>query len=98
MRTSWIKVPTQLGMEEAGKLPKNIGAESDIILNGSILDLSRFPDIDDIKLYDLSGRLIYNLNISKGQFLDLSRFSAGIYFLHIKKNNNTKIIKVIKIK
>ena len=98
MRTSWIKVSTQLGMKERGKLPKNIGAKSDIIPKGSILDLSGFADIDYIKLYDLSGRLIYNLNISKGQFLDLSRSSRGIYFLHIRKNKNTRIIKVIKIK
>jgi len=100
MRTSWIKAPIQLVVRETyGSSTENKISGSDFILKGDILDLNRFvKETETVELYDLSGRLIYNLNTSKSRILDFSGFSAGVYFLRVKEKEHSKTIKVIKIK
>jgi len=49
--------------------------------------------IESIKLFDISGKELMKINATQKQItVDISHFSAGIYFLHV----NEEIIKVVK--
>ncbi|GAB5565220.1 MAG: hypothetical protein Wins2KO_22830 [Winogradskyella sp.] len=64
-----------------------------------ILHLNSKEELTSISLYDLSGRLVKNQNINYelDTSIDLSGYSAGIYFLHITGiDNKQDVFKITK--
>lgn len=54
--------------------------------------------IDNINLYDNSGKFIKHLNISLNNSIDLSNLNKGLYFVAFKKGNSTISIQKLLIK
>jgi len=50
----------------------------------------------DIKIFNISGKIIFTLDNSKNVNLDLESLSSGIYFISIKNEIGSSIKKIIK--
>jgi len=57
-------------------------------------NISTQDNIQNLELYDESGRKIKDLPISKTQNID--NLNSGIYYIKIKTNNTTQVEKIIK--
>ena len=60
------------------------------------LRLAHLTEPCQITIYSIDGRELLNLTNFEFETIDVSFLKAGIYFLHVKSNNNSKSIKFIK--
>jgi len=65
--------------------------------NNIIQISSEYDDIHEIKIIDLTGKILYNKFFEKTTELDLTKFNNGIYFIKIKTSNKTSITKLLKM-
>ncbi|MBK6399020.1 MAG: T9SS type A sorting domain-containing protein [Bacteroidetes bacterium] len=61
-----------------------------------ILNKSNNTPLKEIKVFDTTGREVYSNFIFKGETIDISKFSNGMYYLIMKRDNKLKTIKFIK--
>ena len=50
-------------------------------------------DFNSVTLYNLNGTILYN---GAESVLDLTKYNSGVYFVAVRFNNGTKIVKVVK--
>jgi PKD repeat protein len=95
--TQTISVPVGLQAIPSPKLeikllPNPTNGLTQLLLNKT------FPEILDVQLTDLNGKQIQNRQIPSGQtslILDLSKFPAAVYFVHIRGNAFSEVRKII---
>jgi len=68
------------------------GNELSVIRSGKILTITQ-PDIDDIYIYDVSGRLVKTVNSSNQ--VDLTTHSNGVYFVVTRSKNAIQSEKIV---
>lgn len=57
---------------------------------------ARLP-MDQIEIYDVSGKNVFSKTITGSQsFIQLSSLQAGVYFMKVKMNGESKVYKVLK--
>lgn len=61
------------------------------------LNINNTAGIENISIYDVSGKKVYSNGIYKTDFLiDVSQFSTGVYLVNLQSGNQTKTVKIIK--
>jgi Leucine-rich repeat (LRR) protein len=60
-----------------------------------ILIVKGIEEKAEIKLYDLQGRMVKAVEISKNHSLNLGHLSPGVYLLHIQIRDNNHVSKII---
>ncbi len=66
-------------------------------VNNYLQIVSDNKNIDNLYLYDVSGKLLHSETINKSSFIfDLTDYSVGVYFLKIKQHHSFKTFKIIK--
>jgi uncharacterized delta-60 repeat protein len=61
-----------------------------------LLNFSNFNSNYSISLFDFTGKLISNFNLSSDQHLDISTLANGIYFIQVQSANKSQTLKFIK--
>jgi len=59
-----------------------------------IIHIKHKKAIDQIKLFDNTGRFLSDVQLSNDQTIDLSTFSSGSYLLELSGNSSTKTIRI----
>ena len=87
-------------------LPSTIFAKSQIEVGlkmfpnptSSVINISRIPEIEEMWLADLSGKIVKTIivNDRKSLSLDLTSFSSGIYFLKYLDGDQSYVSRIIK--
>lgn len=63
----------------------------------NILQIANSAEIEKIVIFDVSGKKMIDLVVNKPNFsIDISKFSAGTYLVHLSSQNQFKSIKIIK--
>ena len=63
--------------------------------NGLFTIVSESNASVSLEVYNLTGGLVTSSVFTKNHMLDLSKYSKGIYFLHLKADGKTQITKLI---
>jgi hypothetical protein len=104
-----VGFPVPLTNQKGGTLPlvvqtgQNIGAEYidnqvSVFPNPSNGNFSITVDNDyEMSVYDITGRIIESKSVLEGNSsIDLSNQNGGVYFIRLKNDNQTKVIRIVK--
>ncbi len=61
-----------------------------------ILNISGMQTALDIIIYDLSGKIQFDLTSFEGGLIDISNLASGIYFLRMQNDKESQMVKFIK--
>ena len=70
------------------------------ILTPSRTSFSVNVNVSDVKIYDLTGKLVksYNGDFTRTDTFDISTLNAGMYIIKVENNNNQiKTTKLVKL-
>jgi hypothetical protein len=62
-----------------------------------IINLAKFPENSQIRLFDITGKLVYNNKISTSKMIDISHLPKGIYVYNLRAIAGYKAGKIILI-
>lgn len=98
---NWINIDPQTGFSETcgslgvdKYLEENITVYPNPTASEVHIDTNGFIEMKSIKTFDVLGR---RLQDSPNDYVDLSNYKAGFYFLKMETNQGTHIKKIIKI-
>ncbi|WP_353778691.1 T9SS type A sorting domain-containing protein [Winogradskyella sp. 3972H.M.0a.05] len=61
------------------------------------LTLSTDQAIQEIKLYNLTGQIVYRQKLNSSNYkLDMSSFNSGVYFIEVRSNSGKNTLKILK--
>ena len=60
------------------------------------LDLSQKEQSSEIYIYNLSGKLVQQVNTSNNNVIDINKQPSGIYFVKVVQQNGVNTVKIIK--
>jgi len=59
------------------------------------INLKNYVEIESLEIFDLSGRILYKVNLIESSKIDISSFPKGFYFCKIRGNSGAYVIKSI---
>ncbi|MFT6716103.1 MAG: ketosteroid isomerase-like protein [Saprospiraceae bacterium] len=67
--------------------------------NTGLFSVTSESRIDNLKIYDQSGRLVKTINVSNTQkSIEVQLAKSGVYFVHVQSENATKVLKAVVVK
>jgi hypothetical protein len=76
----------------------DVTAAPNPVLNKLSVSVSGVTEVNSLQLFDINGSIIKDLTSAyqESNVFDVSDLKAGVYFLKVQTNNETKVIKLIK--